>query len=85
MILLFHIAIAIASLVHTTFLYIAPSRSKLRISYTLVALTVASGTLLVVLLDSPLLKTCMVGLVYLGIVSAGIIAARHKLMRATQE
>ena len=79
MILILHIFIAISSIVYTTFLSFAPSKTKLRISYTLVALTFASGTYLVLLKPAHMVQTCFTGLVYLAIVLAGIIVARHRL------
>jgi hypothetical protein len=82
MALLLHIIIAITSLLLTTYLFIAPSRLCFRIHYSLIALTVASGTYLVVSLHAQLLETCVTGLVYVGIVSLGTMAARHKFTRA---
>lgn len=77
--LLTHITIALISIVCTTLTYVAPSKTKLRISYSLVALTLGTGTWLVISTGSPLLHSCITGLLYLSIVSAGIIAAQHKL------
>jgi len=79
MILILHIVIALASITYTTLTYLAPSKNKLRASWSLVALTIASGTWLVVSSHSALLQSCMTGLIYLAIVSTGIIAAQQKL------
>ena len=81
MILLTHIIIACASLGFTGYAFISPSKSKIRVSYALVALTLGTGFFL--LWDKPahMAQACVSGLVYLGIVSAGIAAARHKLAR----
>jgi len=79
MILVLHIVIALTSLAYATLTYFAPSKNKLRASWSLVALTLASGTWLVISTQSALLHSCMTGLLYLAMVSAGIIAAQQKL------
>ncbi len=79
MILLLHIIIALASIAYTTYTYITPSTNRLRIAYSLVAATLISGTYLVVSTHSPLLSSCVTGLVYLMFISVGIIAASRKL------
>lgn len=80
MMLLLHISIALASVVFSTYLYFVPSRTKLHASYALVGLTVASGTYLVVASHAAMLRTCMMGLLYVGVTSAVIAAARQKLI-----
>lgn len=79
MILPIHIAIALASVIYTGFVYFSPSRAKLRGSYVLVALTVASGTWLVVANPAHMVQSCVSGLVYLGVVFFGIALAKSKL------
>lgn len=79
MILVLHIIIALSSIAYTTLMYFTPSKNKLRVSGGLVALTIVSGTWLVISAHSALLQSCMTGLIYLAVVSAGIIAAQHKL------
>lgn len=66
-------------MVWTALTYARPSKAKLNGSYGLVAATLTSGTFLVVQTQGPLLKACLTGLVYLGIVFGGIIAARYRL------
>jgi len=83
MIVLLHILIAVTSVAYATWLYFSPSPAKLRVAYGLVATTVASGVYLVVAAPSHLAQACVTGLVYLGIVSAAILAARHKLAGLT--
>lgn len=78
MILLLHIAIALSSVAYTTYLYISPSDTKFKVSYGFVAATLASGTYLVVSTGGHLLRSCITGLVYLGIVSFGIRLARTR-------
>lgn len=85
MILLLHIAIALASIAYTGYVFMRPSQDRLRNSYILIAGTLASGTYLVVIKPSHLLPACLTGLVYLGIVSIGIVAARMKLAAETRD
>ena len=83
--LLIHISIALSSIVYATLAYLAPSKNKLNTSYALVALTIASGTYLVVSTHAPMLSTCMTGLFYLCIVSVALVAARFKLASLQEE
>jgi hypothetical protein len=82
MVLLAHIVIALTSLLVTAFAYIAPSVTKLRVSMVLLGLTVASGTYLVLSAGTHMVQACTTGLLYIGVVSYGIIAARQKLLSA---
>lgn len=77
--LLLHILIALTSVGFSTYVYLAPSKNKLSVSYGLVGLTVASGTYLVVASHAAMLRTCMMGLLYVGASIAVILAARRKL------
>lgn len=77
--ILLHVLIALSSMAFTTFLYFSPSKNKLRASYVLVALTLTSGTYLVVSTGTPILRACLTGLIYLGAVSLGIVLAERKL------
>ena len=80
--LFLHIIIAISSLILTALTYIAPSRPKLRASYILTALTVVTGTYLIVLKPSHLVSSCLMGLAYLAITFYGIALAKNKLAKA---
>ncbi len=82
MIVLLHVLIALSSVAYTTYLYFRPSKSKFYAAYGLIGATLASGTYLVVSTHSPLLSSCVTGLVYLGIVSFGVFAASRKSSRA---
>lgn len=79
MILPLHIAIALTSVIYTAFVYFSPSRAKLRGSYVLVALTVASGTWLIIANPAHMVQSCITGLVYLGVIFFGIALAHQKL------
>lgn len=79
MMLLLHITVALVSIGFSTYLYVSPSHNKLRISYGLLGGTVATGTYLIIASHAAMLRTCMMGLLYIGVVSAIIVAARRKL------
>lgn len=82
MILMLHIFVALSSLVYTTYVFAAPSRSKLHLSYALLALTLISGTYLTVLHPSHLVSACMASFAYTVLTLGGTLLARRKL--ATQ-
>jgi len=81
MILLLHITIALASVGLTTYAFFNPSQVKLHASYGLVALTLISGTYLVVSSGAHILQACVTGLMYVGAVSVGLVAVRYKLAK----
>jgi len=79
MLVLLHVVIAFSSMVYTGYTYFRPAKTRLRISEGLVALTLASGTYLVVSTHSPMLQACLMGLIYLAATLAAIIAAYKKV------
>ena len=81
MILLLHVTVALASIGYTTSLFMTPSESKLTISYLLIALTLISGTILVLSNPAQLVRACVVGLLYTIIVTCGVVASHSKLGR----
>lgn len=81
--LILHLTIALSSIAYATYVLLSPSRSRLAVSWSLVALTLASGTYLVVSTHAPMLQSCMSGLLYTGFVSLGLFSAWRKL--AAQE
>ncbi len=85
MIILIHILIALSSIVYTSYLFFFPSKSKLRISYALVALTLITGTYLVALNPSHFVSACRTGLLYLGVIFFGIFSVQRKLAEAKDE
>lgn len=76
---LLHVLIALSTLAVAAFAAIAPSGQRIRIANIGAALTVASGTILVVVRNAPLLKTCITGLAFLAIVYTFIAIARSRL------
>ena len=85
MIVLIHVLIALASVAFSTYALFAPSYAKLKTSYSLVGLTLASGTYLVISTHSNMLSSCITGLVYLAVVSAIIAVAHRKLAVAAHK
>lgn len=81
--LLLHVIIALISVIYTAYIYFSPTHTKLRVSYALAGLTLASGTYLVVQHQAYLLHACVSGLIYLGAVFFGIALARRKLAAST--
>lgn len=79
MILVLHIAVALASMAAATYVLFNPSKTGLRINYGLLAGTLASGTYMVATMSVHILQTCMSGLLYVGVVSALLFAANRRL------
>ena len=81
MIVLLHVSIALLSVGFTTLTAVRPSLAKLRASYGLIGATLASGTYLVVSTHSPLLSSCVTGLVYITAMTAGILVTHTRLAK----
>lgn len=81
MIVLVHVLIALSSLAFASYVFARPSLGRLRISYSLIGATLASGTYLVISTHSPLLQACLMGLVYLAIATTATLAAHKKLAK----
>lgn len=79
MMLIAHITMALFSLAYTAYIYFAPSNAKLRATYALTALTIGTGTWLVVANPAHMVQSCIMGLAYLGVMFFGIALARNKL------
>lgn len=77
--LITHITIALAGILAATIAYIKPSKAKVTASYAFIGGTLASGTALVVMSGSALLKSCVTGLAYLAFVGTLAILAQRKL------
>jgi hypothetical protein len=51
----------------------------MRITYSLVGLTVATGTMLIIFDHANILSTCISGLLYVGAVSVGLVIVSRRL------
>ncbi len=83
MILAAHILIALTSLILALYTLFVPTHRKLLISYILIALTVVSGTYMIIASPSRMAQACVSGLVYLSVVFVMIALARRKLVAVT--
>jgi len=81
MILPIHIIIALASVIFTSYVFLSPTQKKLRATYGLIGLTLASGIALVVTSPAHIIQACVSGLVYVCLVTIATVAARLKLAR----
>lgn len=79
MILVFHVVVALASIVFATATYMRPSSAKLHVTYGSIAATLATGTYLVVSSPAHMIQACITGVGYLVVVGAIALAARAKL------
>lgn len=79
MILALHITAALLSLIIAGWLYVRPSRLLLGMSYSLIAGTITSGTLLIVSQPTHMLEACVMGLVYVGLTTTGTVLGKRKL------
>jgi len=79
MILTFHIIIALTSLALAAYACVRPSRLTLGVAYTATVLTVLSGTYVTFQRPAHLTATCLMGLAYLALMFAGLMAARRRL------
>lgn len=82
MMILLHVLIALSSIALSSLTAIVPSKRKIYGSSLLVALTLATGTYLVIAMHAPMLRTCLTGLAYLAVALSGVIVGYRRL--ATQ-
>jgi hypothetical protein len=84
MIILIHVLIALASIGYTSYVFLFPSESRLKISYGFIAATFVSGTYLVVREPAHLTSACITGLVYLSAMTAATIGVHYRLKFARE-
>jgi hypothetical protein len=78
MVLILHIICALSSIGLTTYAFLSPSESKIKISQTLMAMTLGSGTYLVLSTKANMVSACISGIAYTIFVSFGIYSASKK-------
>lgn len=83
MVLMFHILTAFGSIIVAGAAYFGPTHARLRTAYALTITMLLSGTYLVLHNRAHLLQGCVMGLIFLSIVSVELVAARRKLARET--
>lgn len=79
MILPFHIAIALFSIIFAVYMYFYPSKNKVHFTYLLIALTLGSGTYLLWTLKTHVLQGCIMGLAFTVGVLAAVMLTNRKL------
>lgn len=84
MILIFHIFVALASLVAATASYAMPSRLVFKATYALTAAMLASGTILVIQDSTHLVKSCAIGLGLLVVILYQVALGHKKLAAENQ-
>lgn len=85
MIVLIHVLIALSSIGLATFTYFKPTMSRLGASYGFIIATVGSGTFLLLSSPSNILRSCLVGLFYLTVVSIVTIATHIRVRRFAEQ
>lgn len=78
MIIIIHVIVALLSTAQAVLLYARPSKRNFTIQYYLITATIGSGTVLILAAGASMLRSCMVGLAYLVIVTAGLVLARRR-------
>lgn len=81
MILLTHIAIALAGLIVTTYTFFLPSQQGIRLAEMLVGLTVVSGVALIIVKPQNWAHVCLMGLIYVAVAAVGVYAAQKKVSK----
>jgi len=79
MLVLIHVLSALASLAVAAVNLLIPSAYKLRATYVLTGLTVATGTWLIVSDKAHILTTCITGLIYLSAITVATVMGRFRL------
>lgn len=83
MVLTFHILVALVSLLSAGFMYFYPTKTRLKVTLFLATATLASGSYLIVSTPSHLLQSCVMGLIYLGVLVYAVVSARQKIAKVT--
>ena len=81
MFVLLHVSVALLSVVFATVTFIKPSQNKFYFSYVLVAATIITGTLLIIKSPSHMVQSCIMGILYVGVVLSTLVLAKKKLAR----
>ena len=77
--LILHIALAILSVLFSSLMYFSPSKNRITASYAMLVGVALSGTFLVVTSHVQILKTCLVGLSFVGFTALAIYLSSKKL------
>lgn len=78
--ILLHVVLALSALGVSAYANVKPSDAKLRVSYGLAIGTLSSGVALIVVNHASVLRTCLSGIIFFGVVSGLNEIARRKLL-----
>lgn len=85
MLLITHVSIALASIAIASIGFVKPSFRLLYTSYTFIAATLVSGTLLIIMSQSGMLKSCLMGIAYsLGVTYLSLVTRRKLAVEIEQ-
>lgn len=79
MLIIIHAVLALSALTLSVVANFKPGTSKLNASYGLAAGTLSTGVLLIVLSHASIIRTCLTGIAFFGVVSVLNETARRKL------
>ena len=85
MLLIAHISIALLSVLFAAFVFVSPSMRKLYVNYGFIALTLVSGSILVIRDHVNLLSICATGLTYTAGMLVGSVFIRRNLAAQTEK
>jgi hypothetical protein len=81
LLLIGHIIIALTGIVVTTILLFSPSKKKFNLTYLLLAGTIGTGTVLIIMSPSHMLQSCVMGIAYTAFVVTGVVIAKKRLAK----
>ena len=77
MMIMLHVAVALTSLIVSLLGIVIASRSLIRSSYVLIAATIATGTILLIIEPAHMLRVCVSGLMYVSL-AMGLTYIAHR-------
>lgn len=84
MLILIHVVLALSALALSIYNNFKPALGKLKASYALAVGTLASGVLLIVIQHASIVRTCLTGIMFFGVVSILNETARKRLATQTK-
>lgn len=84
MLILIHVILALSALTLSAHSNFKPTAGKLKTSYALAGGTLTSGVLLIVINHASIVRTCLTGIMFFGIVTILNETARRKLSVVTE-
>jgi hypothetical protein len=85
MMIMLHVAIALTSLVVSLMGIAITSRHLVRSSYTLIAATVATGSMLLIIEPTHILRVCVTGLAYVALATSLTYIAHRRVQSLVKQ